>query len=145
MILMPDSIRDDDKEVLTSGTFLRSYCPHCGRSLIDENQLKLTVVMKEGEKGALLLSPYMNVFTSKSTINIPDMEAAKDLKCPHCTKSLMLKDQTCPRCGSEIAKIKVAAMSKMIDFHICSKKGCTWHGISAEDLQDIILEDSEEW
>ena len=145
MINMEDKNRSESKEILTSGTFLRSYCPHCERSLIEKNQLKLTVVMKEGEKGALLLSPYLNVFTSRASINIPDMETVKDLKCPHCTRSLMVKDQNCPRCGSEIAKIKVAAMSKMIDFHICSKKGCTWHGISAEDLQDIILEDSEEW
>jgi ssDNA-binding Zn-finger/Zn-ribbon topoisomerase 1 len=145
MIHMEDINGDNTKEVLTSGTFLRSYCPHCERSLIERNQLKLTVVMNGGEKGTLLLSPYLNVFTSRSTINIPELHAADDLKCPHCTKSLMVKDQTCPRCGSEIAKIKVAAMSKMIDFHICSKKGCTWHGISADDLQDMILEDSEEW
>jgi len=69
----------------------------------------------------------------------------KDLKCPHCTKSLIQLDQKCPRCNSDVAKLKVAAMSKMIDFFICAKKGCTWHGLSDDDLQDIILEDSPEW
>lgn len=135
----------DRKEIITSGTFLRSYCPHCERGLTEKNQLKLTVVKHNGEKGTLILSPYLNVFNSRSTIEIPDAEEVKDLKCPHCTRSLIVKDQTCPRCNSRIGLIIVAAMSKMIDFHICSKKGCTWHGISAEDLQDIILEDSEEW
>lgn len=135
----------DRREIITTGTFLKSYCPYCERTLIEDNKLKLTIVRNGGEKGQLLLSPYLNVFISKSTISIPDMGVAKDLKCPHCTKSLMVRDQRCPRCNSEIARIKVAAMSKMIDFYICAKKGCTWHGLSDDDIQDIILEDSEEW
>ncbi|MFO8051380.1 MAG: hypothetical protein R6V01_06740 [Thermoplasmatota archaeon] len=135
----------NEKELLSSGTFLRSYCPFCERSLIESNKLKLTVIGKTGRKGTLLLSPYLNVFSSSSSIEIPEMETARDLKCPHCTKSLIVRDQTCPKCGSEIGRLTVAAMSKMIDFYICSKKGCHWHGLSDEDLQDIILEDSEEW
>lgn len=135
----------DRKEIIASGTFLRSYCPHCNRGLIENNMLKLTVVKDNKEKGQLLLSPYLNVFLSRSSIDIPDKSVVKDLKCPHCTKSLIQSDQRCPRCNSEIAKIKVAAMSKMIDFFICAKKGCTWHGLSDDDLQDIILEDSPEW
>lgn len=140
-----EKIMVDGKEKIASGTFLRSYCPFCERSLLEGNYLKFTVVRKSGEKGTLLLSPYLNVFDSESDIEIPDAETVKDIKCPHCTKSMMLNDQTCPKCSSELAMIKVAAMSKMVDFHLCSKKGCTWHGLSADDLQDIILEDSEEW
>lgn len=135
----------DRKEIIASGTFLRSYCPYCERGLIENNKLKLTVLKSNGEKGQLLLSPYLNVFISKSTITIPDRSVVMDLKCPHCTKSLIQRDQRCPKCNSEIAKIKVAAMSKMIDFFICAKKGCIWHGLSDNDIQDIILEDSEEW
>jgi hypothetical protein len=33
----------------------------------------------------------------------------------------------------------------MIDFFICAKKGCTWHGLNKKDLDDIRLEDSVEW
>ena len=55
------------------------------------------------------------------------------------------KGKEMPKCDSEIARISVAAMSKMKDFYICSKKGCTWHGLSDEDLKYIIFEDSEEW
>jgi hypothetical protein len=33
----------------------------------------------------------------------------------------------------------------MIDFFVCAKKGCTWHGLSKEDLDEIRLEDSMEW
>ena len=57
----------------------------------------------------------------------------------------MSKRPVCPECGSEVAKISVAALSKMIDFYICSKKGCTWHGLSDNDIKDIMFEDSEEW
>ena len=72
------------------------------------------------------------------------MKTVKDIKCCNCGTSLMEKDMKCPKCGSDVAKILVAAMSKMIDFYICSEKGCTWHGLSNEDLNQIILEDSEE-
>lgn len=133
------------KEIIKSGAFLRSYCPHCERSLIQDNKLVLTVERDTKEKGELFLSPFLNVFISKSTIAIPDRTVVKDLKCPNCRKSLILRSRKCPKCSSEIAMIKVAAMSKMIDFYICAKKGCLWHGLSDDDIQDIILEDSEEW
>ena len=43
------------------------------------------------------------------------------------------------------AKINVSASSKLIDFYICTKKGCKWHGLSEEDLYSIKLEESDEW
>ena len=30
-------------------------------------------------------------------------------------------------------------------FYICSRKGCTWHGLNKNDLENIRLEDSLEW
>jgi hypothetical protein len=42
-------------------------------------------------------------------------------------------------------QINVSAMSRMIDFYFCSRKGCKWHGLSNEDLNFIKLEDSAEW
>ncbi len=51
----------------------------------------------------------------------------------------------CPECGSTTAHFRVTAMTKVIDFHICSKKGCTWHGLSETDYHDIMLESSKEW
>jgi predicted RNA-binding Zn-ribbon protein involved in translation (DUF1610 family) len=134
-----------DKEILESGTYLQSYCPHCRNSLIEHNQLKLKVIDRAGAEGYLMLSPYLNVFTHASTIKLPDNSTVGDIKCWHCDHSLMVPEKACPRCGAEVAMIQVAAMSKMVDFYICSKKGCTWHGISDSDLQKIILEDSREW
>ena len=51
----------------------------------------------------------------------------------------------CPVCGSDVIKINVGARTKLIDFYICTKKGCRWHGLSEDDLFDIRLEDSLEW
>ena len=120
-------------------------CPHCKKGLIENNMLKFKIEKDDGKIGYLLLSPYLNVFSHKSTIRLPEKKAVKAIKCWHCESSLIEKDKKCPKCGSEIARISVAAMSKMIDFYICSKKGCTWHGLSDEDLKYIIIEDSEEW
>ncbi|MCB0805210.1 MAG: hypothetical protein KDC05_05380 [Bacteroidales bacterium] len=131
------------EEIIESGTFLQSYCPHCRKSLIENEMLKLKII--NGEEGYLLLSPYLNSFTSKSTIFLPEDKAVTDIRCYHCETSLVVKDKTCGKCGSPISKINVSASSKLIDFYICTKKGCKWHGLSEEDLYSIKLEESDEW
>ena len=136
---------EEERDIIESGTFLHAFCPHCKKSLNERDLLKFKVEKEDGEVGYLMLSPYLNVFTRKSTIQLPDDMAVKDITCWHCDTSLMEQEETCPRCGSAVAKITVAAMSRMVDFYICSKKGCTWHGLSNDDLKHIILEDSEEW
>jgi uncharacterized protein (UPF0212 family) len=136
---------DDDKETIKTGSFLSSYCPHCMHSLIENRMVKLKVENEQGETGYLMLSPYLNVFTHKSTVKLPEQHQIKNIRCSHCDKPLFVADKHCPVCGSEVAKILVAAMTKMIDFYICSKKGCTWHGLSHEDIQSIVLEDGKDW
>ncbi|NOZ47598.1 MAG: hypothetical protein GXO79_12575 [Chlorobi bacterium] len=135
--------KDEEKEIIETGAFLQSYCPHCKKSLIENNQLKLKVV--NGKTGYLYLSPYLNVFTSKSTIFLHEKETCKDMICPHCDKSLIIKDKECDKCGSPVTKILISAHSKMIDFYVCTKKGCKWHGLNNDDYNDIMLEDSLEW
>ena len=134
---------DENKEIIESGTFLNSYCPHCSKSLLENNMLKLKV--HNGEEGFLMLSPYMNVFTSKSTIFLEEDKALKDVRCWHCNKSLISENTSCEKCGSDVVKIEVGARTKLIDFHICTKKGCRWHGLSGDDYFDIRLQDSLEW
>jgi predicted RNA-binding Zn-ribbon protein involved in translation (DUF1610 family) len=136
---------EENKEIIESGAFLQSYCPHCKKSLIENDMLKLKIVNENKESGYIMLSPYLNVFSSKSTIFLPEDKKLDDIMCPHCEKSLMIPDGKCERCGTQIAKILVGARTKMIDFFVCSKKGCTWHGLSKDDLSDIRLEDSLEW
>ncbi len=135
----------DPKEVITTGSFLQSYCPQCSHSLIDKSSICFSVLGPDGKRGELMLSPYLNVFTNRSTIEIPHGEEVKDLLCPHCGQSLLASNRRCGRCGSRIARITVGAMHKLITFYICLKKGCTWHGLSDEDTKLIMLEDSAEW
>jgi len=136
---------EEDKEIIKTGSFLSSYCPHCRKSLIDGRMIKLKVENEYGEKGFLLLSPYLNVFTHKSTVKLPEKNPIKSIRCIHCDEQLFVHNKHCPVCNSEIAKIQVAAMTKMIDFYICSQKGCTWHGLSDDDIQSIVLEDCKDW
>jgi len=135
----------DAKEIINNGSFLQSYCPQCKHTLIGNGSLTFKVIANDGKEGLLLLSPYLNVFTNRSTIDIPHGEQVKDLQCPHCGQSLIEKDRKCGECGSRTAKTTVGAMHKLISFYICLRKGCTWHGLSDEDTKLILLEDSKEW
>lgn len=134
---------DENKEIIESGAFLNSYCPHCNKSLLEDNMLKLKI--HNGGEGFLLLSPYLNVFTSKSTIFLEEDKVLKDVRCWHCDKSLIPEEKSCKKCGSDVVKIEVGARTKLIDFYICTKKGCRWHGLSGDDYFDIRLQDSLEW
>ena len=134
---------DENAEIIETGTFLQAYCPQCRKSLIENEMLRLKI--SNGQEGELLLSPYLNVFTSKSTIFLPEDKTVKDLKCPHCSKSLVIHEKACGKCGSPAARIILSARTKFIDFYICTKKGCRWHGLNEEDLYEIKLEDSDEW
>jgi methionyl-tRNA synthetase len=135
----------DEKEIISTGSFLQAYCPHCKHTLIGNASLIFKVVNKKGKEGTLLLSPYLNVFTNRSTIEIQHGEQIKDLQCPHCDHSLIETDKKCEECGSRTAKVTLGAMHKLISFYICLRKGCTWHGLSNEDTKLIMLEDSREW
>lgn len=139
------SLKEKRKEIIESGSFLQTYCPHCKKSLIERDMLKLKVVKKKRETGYILLSPYLNVFTSKSTIFLQENQIVEDICCFHCNKSLMMSNVKCGRCSTSVAKIHISARTKMINFYICSKKGCTWHGLSKEDLDEIRLEDNLDW
>ena len=140
----PKSEADEKTELMKTGSFLMSYCPHCKKSLIEENSIKLKV--NRGKKsGFLMLSPYLNIFTSRSTIRLPEDKLIEDIKCIHCDHSLMMEEKKCLECGSETARVVVGVTSRLVDFYICSKKGCTWHGLSREDMNDVRLEGSLEW
>ncbi len=137
-----DKKQSERSEILETGSFLNTYCPHCRKSLIENDMLKLKII--NGGEGYLMLSPYLNVFTSKSTIFLSEDKTVSDLKCFHCDTSL-IDAKECETCGSPAAKISISARTKFIDFYICTKKGCKWHGLNEEDLYEIRLDDSDEW
>jgi predicted RNA-binding Zn-ribbon protein involved in translation (DUF1610 family) len=133
------------KEMLKSGTYLRTFCPHCFKSNAEGNVVKFIIINQNDETGDLMLSPYLNLFTNKSTIEIPEGEVAKDIKCPNCEHSLIVADKNCELCGSQVVHLDVAAHTKLVDFYFCSKKGCYWHGLDADDMESVLLEDSNAW
>jgi uncharacterized protein with PIN domain len=132
-------------EILETGTFLHAYCPYCNRSLIDSNTIKLKIVNDYNEEGFILLSPFLNVYDKISTILIKENKTIRDIRCPHCNESLIRRDKLCEVCNSPVAMVSVSARTKLIDFYICSKEGCKWHGLSDDDENEIKLEDSMEW
>jgi len=133
------------KEIIESGSYLHTFCPHCDKSFVEKGLIKLTVINDLDEEGYVFLSPFLNVFSSKSTVFLKEDSIVKDVKCSHCESSLISENLNCGLCSSPSAKIAVSARTKLIDFYLCSKKGCRWHGLSEEDLHDIDLEDSLEW
>ncbi len=143
----PDGLLEDEAgvEIIESGTYMQTYCPKCDKSLIEKGLVKLKVVSELGEPGFVFLSPYLNVFTSKSTVFLKENRVANKIMCPHCEESLIDTEKNCHECGSPAARIAVSARTKFIDFYLCSKKGCRWHGLDEDDLHDIDLEDSLEW
>lgn len=144
---IPESLKENDEsvEIVKSGTFLQTYCPKCRKILINKGLVKLKIINDKDQEGFVFLSPFLNVFTSKSTVFLKEDQPVKDIKCFHCDSSLIDREMTCNVCGSPAAKILVSARTKFIDFYICSKKGCRWHGLDKGDLHDIELEDSVEW
>lgn len=140
----PTTEEEERIETMRTGTFLKSYCPHCKKSLIEDWSIKLKVDRGDKE-GLLMLSPYLNIFTSRSTIRLPEDELIANILCPHCNHSLVIPGEECGECGSQVARIVVGATSRLVDFYICTRKGCTWHGLSREDVDDIRLEGSIEW
>jgi len=140
----PVTEEEENIEIMKTGTFLKAYCPHCKKSLIEDSSIKLKVDRGDKE-GFLMLSPYLNIFTSRSTIRLPEDELIGNIHCFHCDHSLVIPGEECGECGNQVARVVVGATSRLVDFYICSKKGCTWHGLSREDLDDIRLEESMEW
>jgi len=134
-----------ETEIIKTGTFLKIYCPHCENGLVEKNSVIFKIKNEYKEQGFLLLSPYLNVFRNKSTVFIPDGAVVTEIMCPYCDASLMPEEKKCEECGSPAVNVEVAALRRMIDFYFCSKKGCPWHSLSKEDLQHVMLEDSDAW
>jgi len=144
MLKEQKKVKEAEKETIKNGMFLYCYCPHCKNALIKDNMIELKILNKNDEKGILQLNPYLNIFDHKTTITLPEGESVKDIKCPHCDKSIII-DENCPICNSKVAHILVTTSTKLVDFKFCSRAKCKWHGISKEDEQTIMLEDNDDW
>ncbi len=126
---------------IASGTELSVYCPHCHQSLnrYDPETRRTWFALKVeqgGLRGELLLSPVMDDFSRRSSMEL-DEGGAQALSCPHCSASLIEPETFCGECGSPAARLMVSVQSKLIPFYICARAGCRWHGITKADEQRI--------
>jgi len=128
-----------------SGTYLRSFCPHCGKELTQNNMVLFDAVKQSGETGKVELSAYLNTHERKTSMIIPVGEVLKDLLCPHCHKSLIVPGRHCGIGDAHVASFLVSVSEAKVPFLICLRAGCPWHEISPDDEQQIMLEDSHEW
>lgn len=133
---------DQDVKYLKFKTYLNAYCPFCHESFNiekkDLKQLFFKAVFK-GQEIDVVLSPYLDVFEIETSIPINEGEVLNDLICPHCKKSLISKDTICGECGTTVAYVIISALSRLIPFFICLKRGCEWHGLTKADERKIKL------
>ncbi len=133
---------DTNVKYLKFKTFLHAYCPHCKNTLNiekeDNKRIYLNATYKK-EEIDLFLSPYLDVFEVETSKPIDDEDRVDDLICPHCKKSLINPETKCGECGSPVSELTVSALSRLITFFLCTKKGCEWHGLTKRDERNIKL------
>ncbi len=140
-----DSHKYNERKQIKTGTYLHSYCPVCQKEITSGNVLRFEVVNADGAIGHLELSPYLNVYEMSTDIKLPTGKTVEDLRCPHCHKSLKVEGKKCGFGDPHVAGFMVGISNSKVPFYICMKIGCTWHAISPEDQNQIILDGSNEW
>jgi len=130
----------DGRELLRTGTYLHTSCPHCNQDLLKDEWIHLTIITKGGEGGELKLSPRFNIFDKISSIELKEGASLDDLLCPACEHSLIVPDLRCELCGSKIARVRISTVRLKLDLYVCTKIGCYWHGIPQRDQQAIELD-----
>ena len=135
----------NDRTVLKTGSYLRAYCPHCDVELNRDGAIHLETVNAKGDEGWLALSPYVNVFEHRSSIELPEGEVVAVLRCPHCRASLEVPGKVCGRGDSRVACLMVGLSTVKVPMWFCMRNGCHWHCMDPDDIHKIILDDSMEW
>lgn len=133
------------RTVLKSGSYLNSFCPFCGESLMRDNMIHLEMSNSEGHEGWVDLSPYLNVFKRTSDTRLLEGQEVKDVRCWHCHQSLRVEGKKCEFGDSHVAGVLVGISSVRVPFYFCMREGCRWHKIDPDDEHKIILDDSDEW
>ena len=133
---------EQDVKYLKFKTYLNTYCPFCHQSFNVEKKDYKQIEFKAKYKGQeidIFLSPYLDVFDSDTSVPVQDGDCLEDLMCPHCQKSLINPETNCGECGTPVASVIISALSKLVPFFICLKKGCEWHGLTKADERKIKL------
>jgi glutamate synthase (NADPH/NADH) small chain len=133
---------EQDVKYIKFKTYLNTYCPHCKQSFnYEKKDLKQLIfnAKYKGQDAEIKLSPYLDVFDREISIPIEDGEVLDDFICPSCKKSIVNTEVKCGECGSPAAEIIISAVSRLIPYFFCLKKGCEWHGLNKADERRIKL------
>jgi predicted amidophosphoribosyltransferase len=128
------------EKLLTTGTSMTCFCPHCHASLVQGAHVVLEVERGDQESGRLQLSPLLNVFDCSSTIELAEGVEVADLRCAGCKQTLGEAEVRCGLCHSRAARFLVEVDGEEVDFYICMRKGCHWHDVSRVARSRLILE-----
>ena len=139
------SAPESQQELIECGTFLKCYCPHCNLTLNQGESAVFDIINSKDELGEVRLSPYLCIFSRRSSISLPEGQIIKDIICPYCQTSLIVPKEECDHCGTPVAKILIAALTKIVPLYVCTKVGCHWHGLSDDDEKTIQLDDCKDW
>ena len=118
---------EQDVRYLKYKTYLSFYCPHCSNTFNVERAHEKSLIFNakwKNEDLILKLSPFLDVFDIKTSVEMPQDEVLDDLLCPHCKKSIIDPHVHCGECGSKVGKAIVSAYAKLIPFYFCLKNPC---------------------
>ena len=118
---------------------LEVKCPHCKKSLMDEehkidnNPSVSFIIESEKGRGWLRLSSLYGSYNKESEFPVSEGEIMR-MFCPHCDSNLRVT-RDCERCGAPMVATKIIG-GAMIE--ICSRWGCKKHLIEFENLESEL-------
>ena len=114
---------------------LHVKCPHCRKSLMDEEVLlqnypsiKLNVVTPE-DRGVINLCSLYECYSHQTDLKLKKGTVV-DFYCPKCNKELLVNEE-CKICSAPMVAFVLKVGGRV---SICSREGCANHYIAFEDL-----------
>lgn len=131
---------------INKDTYLTCWCPHCGKTLNEENKAVFKITSSTGEVGISKMSPYLNILDRETSMNVADHDELTDVQCPHCDASLIIPGEICIQDNCKMLGFNVSVSdSQKLKIILCVRRTCRWYKMSDEDNERLILRDSHEW
>jgi glutamate synthase (NADPH) small chain len=116
---------------------LASFCPHChaALSVFDASTKRVWIglsVEAAGESGGLLINPRLDAGERVCSKHWVDGVAADEVRCPHCSASLIETDRYCEVCQAPVFTIEVSVRTRVAPLALCTRAGCPWRGVSTK-------------
>jgi glutamate synthase (NADPH) small chain len=134
--------QDAELQALEQEGDLVTFCPTCHESLniVEPKTKRVWIgldVVADGTSCRLLLNPKLAVFDRVDYCNLEQGKISDDVLCMHCHGSLLERDRLCEDCEAPVATFDVSVRSRLIPLSICTRTGCSWHGIPPASQKKI--------